>query len=133
MRVSEYFANVFSYAAGLEAWVQKYFNSIGSYKLKYTFVHDFAIADWCSGTNGIRDTYNKLLKEYGKDYKAFTELVMSINMLSWANDTLTKQGIDDRDKFGIYYSDLYYESRDKFYDTFKGNTEACDYFFEMTD
>ena len=133
MKLNEFFTDVFTYGAGMHAWVQKYFTSISGYKLKYTFVQDFAIADWCSGKKGIRDTYNKLLKEYGKDYKAFTELVMSINMLSWGNDQLTKQGIEGRDEYGMYYSDLYYESRDKFYDTFKGNTEACDYFFEMTD
>ena len=117
----------------MQVWVQKYFNSVGNYKMKYTFVQDFAIADWTSGVKGIRDTYKKLLKEYGNDYKAFTELVMAINMLSWGNDQLSKQGIEGREEYIKYYSELYYESRDAFYKKYDGNSEACDYFFETTD
>jgi hypothetical protein len=58
---------------------------------------------------------------------------MSINMLSWGNDQLRKQGIDEREPWIKVYSDLYYESRDKFYDLFKDDRKACDYFFETTD
>lgn len=73
------------------------------------------------------------LKEYGNNYKDFTELVMAINMLSWGNDQLRKQDIEGREEYIQYYSELYYESRDAFYNKFENDSEACDYFFEMTD
>lgn len=133
MKLNKHFKSAASYGAGMQAWVQRYFNIMGGYKMKHSFVEAFAIADWVSGTNGIRDTYNKLLKEYGNNYKDFTELVMAINMLSWAHDQLRKQNIEDREEYIQYYSELYYEARDAFYDKFEGNSEACDYFFEMTD
>ena len=131
MKLNESFRDVFSYAAGMQAWVQKYFDSVGSYKMKYSFVEAFAISDWSSGKKGIRDTYNKLLKEYGKDYKAFTELVMSINMLSWGNDQLRKQGIEGREEYGMYYSDLYYETHEYALDNLKD--EELRYYLEVTD
>ena len=123
MKLQIFFKNVFSYAAGMETWVDNYFKSVG-YKKKYTFVSDFAIADWHSEAD---------VREWKSDYKAFTEVVMTLNMLSWAHDQLAKQGIDDRTDFIALYSDLYYKSQELFYETYKGNTEACDYFFETTD
>lgn len=133
MKLNEHFKSVESYAAGMQAWVQKYFDSVGNYKMKHSFVEAFAIADWVSGAKGVKDTYKKLLKEYGNNYKDFTELVMAINMLSWGNDQLRKQDIEGREEYIQLYSELYYESRDAFYDKFENDSEACDYFFEMTD
>ena len=79
------------------------------------------------------DTYKKVIRDWKDDYKAFTEIVISLNLLSWANDQLVKQGFSDREKFVSIYSDLYYKSTREFYDEYKDNDEACRYFFDMTD
>jgi hypothetical protein len=129
MKVQQGFQNVFSYAAGLEKWVN---DSLPLGPLKYTFVNDFAIADWF-GKNEVEDTYKRIKESWLNDYKAFTEVVIATNMLSWANDALRKQGYDGREDFITLYSDLYYRARDDFYEKYGENQEACDYFFEMTD
>ncbi len=125
----ESFKNVFTYSAGMEDWCKKAYQGG---ELEYTFVSDFAIADWY-GAKDVKETYNRVIKEWGKDYKAMTEIIIALNLLSWAHDQLRKQGIEGRDEFIELYSNLYYMAKDFFYDTFKDNEKAQDYFFEMTD
>lgn len=129
MKVHEKFNNVFSYAAGIEAWCRECYPS----EMHYTFCSDFAIADWVGGKNSVMETYERVKNEWLSDYKAFTEVAVSINMLSWANNQLAEQGIEDREEFIQLYSELYYKARDDFYEKYSGNDEATEYFFEMTD
>jgi hypothetical protein len=129
MRVQQSFQNVFSYAFGVEKWVN---DSLPLGPLKYTFASDFAIADWC-GADDVRDTYERVKQSWLGDYKVFTEVVIALNMLSWANSALRKQGFEDRDEFVQLYSELYYKAKDDFYAKYGNDREACDYFFEMTD
>ena len=129
MILSEKFKTVFSYAAGMEDWVNK---SLPLGPLKYTFANDFAIADWYNA-DSVRETYERVKKEWLSNYKAFTEVVIALNLLSWAHNQLKKQGVDGRDEFIELYSNLYYKSVDDFYDKYRGNEEATSYFYEMTD
>ncbi len=89
------FENVFSYSAGMQQWI----NNNLMEKPHYSFAADFAIADWMSGEEGVIDTYNRVKSEWLNNYKAFTEAVIAINMLSWAHYQLKKQGYDGRDSF----------------------------------
>lgn len=129
MKIQEGFQNVFSYAYGVEDWVNK---SLPLGPLNYTFAADFAIADWY-GKDDVEDTYKRVKEAWLCDYKAFTEVVIALNMLSWANSALEKQGFEGREEFISLYSDLYYRATDDFYEKYRGNTEACDYFYRMTD
>lgn len=129
MKLHEGFKNVFSYAAGMEEWVSA---SLPLGPLKYTFACDFAIADWY-GKDSVEDTYKRVKEEWLSDYKAFTEVVLALNMLSWAHDALKRQGYDGRDEYIKLYAELYYRARNDFYEKYEGNEEACDHFFEMTD
>lgn len=126
------FKSPFTYAAGIEKWCKDFYYDVSGNKLQYTFCYDFAIADWI-GEDKVRGTYNRVIISWGDDYKAFTEIVLSINLLSWANDQLIKQGITDREKWVGFYTDLYHDAKDKFYEKYEGNKEATDYFFNMTD
>lgn len=132
MLLKDYFTNVFSYARGVEKWCQQAFNDMHPYEFKYTYINDFAIADWLN-KDAVEDTYKRALKEVKKDYKVFTEFIISLNLLSWANDKLKEQGIEGREKYIELYSDLYYEARDTFYDVFKDNQEAINYMYDLTD
>lgn len=132
MVIKEFFSNAITYAQGIEKWVRDYFDSVG-YECEYTFVSDLAMAEWVGGVEGVNKTYNKLKNEWGGYYKAFTELVMSINLLSWANEQLERQGFTDRGEWIEFYSKLYYKSRNEFYEKYEGNEEATDYFFNTTD
>ena len=102
-------------------------------ELSYTFVSDMALEDFTGDTTKVDWIYNKIKKEWLNDYKAFTEVCISINLLAWANDKLSQQGFDDRSVFTEYYSELYYKARDTFYDYYTNDLEKKDYFFSMTD
>jgi len=129
MNLHEKFLSVFTYAAGIELWVNK---NLPLGPLEYTFANDFAIADWYSKED-VEDTYKRVKEAWLGNYKAFTEVIIAVNMLSWANKALKDQGIDGRDEFIDLYSDLYYRARDDFYEKWGENREACDYLFDMTD
>ena len=129
MEIKQCFKNVFSYAGGMETWVKKAYPN----ELHYTFASDFAIADWISGVEGVKETYERVKKEWLSNVKAWTELVISLNLLSWAHNQLKKQGISDREKYIDIYSELYYMAMDSFYEEYVENEEAKSYFFEMTD
>lgn len=129
MILQEQFRNVMSYAAGIEHWVN---NQLPLGPLKFTFAADFAIADWY-GESEVKDTYKRVKESWLNDYKAFTEVVIALNMLSWANYALKNQGIDGRDTFVELYAKMYHQAMDDFYDKYRDNPTACDYFFEMTD
>ena len=124
--------NVFTYAAGIEKWCKDFYKEMGDKELEYTFPADFAIADWY-GEDEVKKSYNNIKKSWLSDYKAFTEVAVSLNLLSWANNQLTTQGIEGRDKFIDLYCEMYYQAREDFYNKYGGDDEACDYFFEMTD
>ena len=128
-QVKKEFKSVFSYAYGVEDWVNR---NLPLGPLKFTFASDFAIADWYS-RDDVEDTYKRVKKAWIGDYKAFTEVVIALNMLSWANVALRDQGFAGRDDLITLYADLYYRAMDDFYAKYEGNTVACDYFLKMTD
>lgn len=123
------FQNCNTYAAGLENWVNKNLPK----KLEYTFISDFARMDWLKGEQGVRDTYKLVKKEWLNNYKAFTEVVMAVNMLAWAHYQLKEQGYEGRDPFIELYSNLYHQAVEDFYAKYEGDEEKCYYFFQMTD
>ena len=128
-QLREGFQNAMTYAAGMEKWVKNNYPS----EMKYTFTADFARIDWLMGIKGVLDTYELVKQGWLDNYKAFTEAVVSINMMSWAHYQLKKQGFAGRDTFIKLYSELYHQASNDFYKKYKGNEEATDYFFRMTD
>ena len=131
MKVNEFFKNVFTYAAGMEHFCKRLYAD-GGKELNYTFANDFAIADWVSGKKGVDDTYRNVKKNWLNNYKAWTEVVVSLNLLSWANDQLKRQGIEGREPYIALYSQMYEKARNTFYKTYGKDEEACEYFFNMT-
>ena len=131
MKFGEFFKNVLTYSASAENWVHNYFKSVG-FKPEYTFVRDFATADWF-GKDHVLETYHRIKTEWLSDYKTFTEVVMAVNMLAWFNDQLDQQEIEREGNWAGFYSDLYLNARCDFYKKWEGNEEACDYFFNTTD
>lgn len=128
-QLREGFQNAMTYAAGMEEWVKKNYPS----EMKYTFTADFARIDWLMGIKGVLETYELVKQGWLDNYKAFTEAVVSINMMSWAHYQLKRQGFAGRDTFIKLYSELYHQASNDFYEKYKGNEEATDYFFRMTD
>ena len=90
MRLQEKFQDVFTYSAEVEQWVN---SQLPLGPLKFTFAADFAIADW-HGVEDVNDTYKRVKEAWLGGYKAFTEVVIALNMLSWAHFALKKEGVD---------------------------------------
>lgn len=129
MKLNEGFKNVFSYAAGMEKWVK---NNLDT-EMEYTFAKDFAIADWVSGINGVKETYERVKKEWLGNYKAFTEVALSLNLLAWAHNQLEEQGFEGRNPFIKLYSELWHQAKYDYYEKYANDKEKQDYFFYMTD
>lgn len=60
------------------------------YKPITTFYQDFSIAD-NFGVEAIKDTYNRVFKEWKDDYKYLTELVMVLNWKIWEHNKTNSQ------------------------------------------
>ena len=120
------------YAKTISNWVKSYFNGVN-----YDLLTDTSFQLWSIALEGgldcVKSKYKELSSKYINEYKLFTDFVLQVNMLSWAHDKLRDEGFADREEWIDLYSDLYYEARDLFYDTFGNNNEACDYYFEKTD
>lgn len=94
------------------------------YECITTFWSDFTIADKF-GLNAVKDTFNRAFREWKKNYKYLTELVIVLNDKCWYyyhnnNTELSK-----------LYSDLYYQAREYALNNLKG--EEYQYYFNCTD
>ena len=132
MEVKEVFLSSEDYASSIANYVRAYFQGNG-YNLLTPAAYELALAEWIGGLEDVKKVYGNLFARYKEDYKKLTDLVMQVNMLSWANDTLMRQGFEGREEYLEFYSELYYKAKDSFYDIYSGNEEACDYYFNTTD
>lgn len=94
------------------------------YKSFTTFYSDLTIAD-CFGIEAIKDTYNRVVRDWFDNTEYFTEFVMSLNYKCWemydkGNEALSR-----------LYGDLFQQAQDKVYDEW--DKEAADYYWRTTD
>lgn len=82
-------------------------------RVSNTFWMDFSIADKF-GANAIRDTFRRAFREWKRDYKMLTELVMVLNHKCWAFHETNQQYCE-------LYAELYYKAHDYALDNLKGN------------
>ncbi len=134
--------NVFQFAAVVELNWKANLSDMNPYTPKYTFYHDFAIAEFCEvymrDKDAIRKTYNDCIRSYGNNYKALTELIMVLNHKLWAYYQKVDSrylGIDDAKamEFSKLYDTLWKEAQQVLYKNFEGNNEAMSYYYDVTD
>ena len=121
-----------AFASVAESWVYSYFEQVG-FRHKYSFVFKLAESERDGKESDVRKAYENLLEKHGNDFKAFTEIVMCVNLMAWFHAQLEREGVPEAEKWGVFYSDLYDDANERFYQRFEGNEEACDYYFECTD
>ena len=131
--------NVFQYAATAEHNWKMNLADMGSFQPQYTFYSDFSIADWYSESS-IRDTYKNVIKSWGGDYKALTEIVMVLNHKSWSfhnkvdSDYLGTRCTEEvRQRYIEVYAELYEKADAEFRKRYKDNAEAMSHYYEVTD
>ena len=75
--------NVFQYATLAEQNWKANLSDMSPYTTKYTFYYDFAIAEFCgeymNDKNAIRSTYNNVIKSWGNNIEALTEIILVLN------------------------------------------------------
>ena len=134
--------NVFQFAALAEANWEANLSDMNPYEPKYSFYRDFAIAEFCevymNDKNAIRKTYKDILKSYGDNYEALTELVMVLNHKIWAYYQKVDShylGVSDEKamEFSKLYDTLWREAQNVFFKKFEGNDEATSYYFRVLD
>jgi hypothetical protein len=116
--------NVFTFSAVKQKMFSDTLKEMSGYETKTTFFSDLSIAEWY-GNLSIIDTHKRIIKEWFKNTEMFTEYVMALNHQCWfwynnGNTQLSK-----------LYSDLYYETRNKVLDNYKG--KDLRYFLDITD
>lgn len=105
-----------------------YFISIGSSYVPFTtYASDFILAE-IEGSAGVIKTAKDAWNNWKTDYKWATEIIMAINFLAWYH-----YDVDVNLPLSELYSELYYKYMDLYYEQFERNSEATEYFFEMTD
>lgn len=62
-------------------WAE-HMRDLNGYEVFTTFWEDFSIADKF-GISAVKDTFNRAFKEWKKDYKYLTELVLVLNHKIW--------------------------------------------------
>ena len=122
------YGNVFVYAATMEANMER--NLREDYKRLTTFTSDLSIAEWyfsIQGIDAVKSTIRRFMPMCLNDYKYFAELVIAVNMKAWEMDKRGEYGWSE------FYSELYYLVKDLYFEYFKGNQEASDYYFDYVD
>ena len=134
--------NVFQYAALAEMNWKANLSDMNPYEPKYTFYHDFAIAEFCEvymgEKNAIRKTYKDVIKGWGKNIKALTEIIMVLNHKLWAFYQKVDSrylGVDDAKAMELskLYDELWRAAQEVLYKNFEGNDEAMSYYYRVTD
>ena len=97
--------------------------NVTGYKPITTFWQDFTIAD-AYGIKAIQDTYDRAFKEWKKDYKYLTELVMVLNWKIW-------QHYEKNVELAQLYDKLWKKLDNYCYNNLKG--DELSYYFRTTD
>ena len=93
------------------------------YKPITTFYSDFTIAD-AFGVEAIEDTFNRAFKEWKRDYKYLTELVMVLNWKIW-------EWYEKSETKTVMYNELWRRADDYACEHLKG--KELQYFYRVTD
>lgn len=74
--------NPLIYPASAEQWWRNMLASMTDYEPKTSFFSDLSIAE-CFGVDAIRQTYNKVIRDWGNDIVYITEFTMCLNHKIW--------------------------------------------------
>jgi hypothetical protein len=136
--------NVLNYGAYEEKfWETNFLEQFGNYKRQTTFYSDLSLAEWTSGIDGIKDTFKKVMKSWGKNLKYITEFVMCLNHKAWEfadKDFLSRQNRllwvtteQQKDELACLYTELYEQAYAEVENTFKDDSESLSYFYDVLD
>lgn len=115
---------VFQNAAIREARFEQ--NLREDYKRQTTFAKDFAIAERF-GKNAVLDTFKRSVHNFRDNKEYFAEMILVTNFLCWYFN------FHKQDDWSKLYAELYYLSRDLYFEYLGSNQEAMDYYYNYVD
>ena len=118
------YKNVLTYSAGCDKYIESWCNRIG-YKKLTTFFMDLGVAEW-KGENAIKETYRNVMNSWLSNVKYITEFIMC---LAWKSEYWYGR----EDDLADLYADLYYKAQNTFYEHYKDDEKAREYFWRTTD
>ena len=118
--------NVFQYANVCEKMFEHNLGCLTSYERKTTFYADLSIAEWY-GTESVKETYDRVMKEWIGDVEYITEFVLCLNWKCWEHYNNNNQNLSE------FYRDLYRKADEYFLEHYKNDRKAIDYYYEVTD
>ena len=114
------------YAAQCEKQFKESMNKTG-YKTLFTFYNDLSVAEYTSDENGIKETVQRITKEWLQNIKAITEFVISLNFKMWE---LYHQG---NIRLSQLYARMYHLVFAKVEVTYEHKQEELSYFYNTID
>lgn len=115
--------NPFTYPASAEMWWRNNMLVMTDYTPKTTFFNDLSVAE-CFGVKAIKDTYKRVVKEWGKNIVYMTEFTMCLNHKIWQLNEVDKPT-------AIVYDELWRKACEYVTTHFKG--EDLSYYYRVTD
>lgn len=94
------------------------------YRLMTTFFEDFSIADKY-GMAAIKDTYQRIFKEWKHQYKYVTELTLILNWKIWEHESAKNHDV------AKLYNDLWIKTDNWAMNNLKG--DELTYFYKIND
>lgn len=122
--VNTYGMNALSYAAAEQAMFTKKMNELSGYETISTFWFDLSIAE-VYGPEAVKETCERVMKEWSRNPKMFTEFVLALNHKSWEHDSRRQTEMSQ------LYADLFYKMHDWIYENW--DRDGRDYYFSVTD
>lgn len=116
--------NVFRNAAIREARFEH--NLRKDYKRQTTFASDFALAERF-GKSAVLDTFKRSVRNFRNNKEYFAEMILVTNFLCWYFN------FHKQDDWSKLYAELYYLSRDLYFEYLGTNQEAMDYYYNYVD
>lgn len=115
--------NCFIYAAACEKMFEENYSECG-HERKTTFFSDLSIAEYVEGAKGVKETFNRVVKDWKNDPVYFTEFVVCLNHKIW-------QHYEKNPSLAQVYNDLWEKASEIAEKTFKG--KDLSYYYDIID
>ena len=115
--------NALSYSAIEQAKFSSAMRNLSGYKTFTTFFGDLSIAE-CYGASAVKQTFNQVVKSWGKNVKYFTEFVLALNHKIWEH-------YKKRPNLARVYDELWRKAEDHVFETF--SEDDIQYYYSVTD
>jgi len=134
--------NVFQYANIAELNWKRNLADMGNFTPKFTFYHDFSIAEFCEvymrDKDAVKKTFNRVMKSWSSDFHSLVEVILVLNHKSWSfhgkvDSSYMECGDEWKDYYINLYVELYRKADKKFWEVYEKDEAARQYYYDVLD